>query len=174
MAESEADRRTDEQDSWNAKARGETELQRLDRNMNELLQELRVAQTGVQILFAFLLTIAFTGQFQKVDDFARAVYVATLLCALVASGFLIAPVGYHRLLFQRRMKREVVTAANRLAVAGLAFLAIALAGALLLILDVVIGQEVGLVVSAVALLWLATLWFALPFAKARRIEFEDD
>src|SRR4051812_38971386 len=100
-------------------ARNETKAERLDRNLGELLQELRVAQTGVQILFAFLLTLAFQQRFTEVDRFGRAVYVVALVCALLSSGFLIAPVGYHRLAFRRAMKEDVVRTANKFALTGM-------------------------------------------------------
>ncbi|HEV2086929.1 MAG TPA: DUF6328 family protein [Cryptosporangiaceae bacterium] len=149
--------------------RNETELERLDRNFSELLQELRVAQAGVQILFAFLLAVAFTERFARVaDDFVHTVYVVTVVCALGSVGFLIAPVAYHRQAFRRHMKREVVATANRLAQAGLAFLAVALAGALLLILEVTLGRTTALFGAAVALVWLLAWWFAIPMARVRQ------
>ncbi len=149
--------------------RGETELERLDRNFSELLQELRVAQAGVQILFAFLLTVAFTERFgREADDYFHAVYIATVLCALVAVGFLIAPVAYHRLAFRQRMKEELVTAANRLAQAGLAFCALAMAGSLLLILDVTVGRTAAQLGSAGALVWLLAWWFVIPMVRIRQ------
>lgn len=151
----------------------ETENQRLNRNMNELLQELRVAQTGVQVLFAFLLALAFTDRFADVDDVARGIYVATLLCAVAATGFLVAPVGFHRMLFRRRMKKELVATANRQAIAGLLFLAFALSGALLLILDVVFGRGVAALVGGLTLAWLLMLWFGLPYLRARGLRRTD-
>src|SRR6476469_3807094 len=93
-------------------SRNESAAERLDRNLGELLQELRVAQTGVQILFAFLLTLPFTQRFGEVTRFERDVYFVTLMCAGSASAFLIAPVSYHRLLFRQREKHHVVFAAN--------------------------------------------------------------
>src|SRR6266508_4388199 len=103
---------------WNRRERQESELQRLDRNFNELLQELRVAQTGVQILFAFLLTLAFTQRFGEVTGFQRGLYYGTLVAAALATSLLIAPVSLHRLLFRRHQKGRVVIAANRLAGGG--------------------------------------------------------
>jgi hypothetical protein len=154
--------------------RGENDLQRLDRNFNELLQELRVAQTGVQILFAFLLTVAFSERFSRVaDDFVRTTYVATVVCTLLAAGFLIAPVGHHRVLFRRRMKDELVANANRLALAGLFFLALALGGSVVLVLEVVVGRVAGVVAGAVAIGWLLTWWFAVPYSWLRRDRRED-
>jgi hypothetical protein len=147
--------------------RHESEAERLDRNMNELLQELRVAQTGVQILFAFLLTIAFQQRFAQVDAFGRAVYVTALVCALLSSGFLIAPVGYHRLVFRRAMKAEVVRVSNVFALVGMVWLSIALGGALTVILDVLFSKEVAMAAGGVALLFLVVLWFLIPWMRVR-------
>src|SRR5213080_1326027 len=108
--------------------RDETELERWDRNFNELLQELRVAQTGVQILFAFLLTLPFTQRFEKVGAEDRAVYLGTLLATALATACLIAPVSQHRILFRRHRKPEIVDTASRLAETGLAFLLVAVLG----------------------------------------------
>ena len=120
--------------------RSESAEERLDRNLSELLQELRVAQTGVQILFAFLLTLPFTARFGEVTRFERDVYFATLLCAGSASAFLIGPVSYHRLLFRQRDKQHVVFAANWMAVVGLACLAVAIVGVILLVTDFLFGR----------------------------------
>jgi len=147
--------------------RNETHAERLDRNMAELLQELRVAQTGVQILFAFLLTLAFQQRFTEVDQFGRAVYVGALVCALLSSGFLIAPVGYHRLVFRRSMKDEVVRIANVFALAGLVWLSLALGGALTVILDVMFSKEVAMAGGIAALVFLSVLWFAIPWVRVR-------
>src|SRR5437764_8860996 len=116
-----------------ADGRDETEAERADRNFSELLQELRVAQTGVQILFAFLLTLPFTQRFEKVGAGDRSVYLGTLLATALATACLIAPVSQHRILFRHRRKPELVVAANQLAQAGLAFLLIAVIGAVYLI-----------------------------------------
>lgn len=147
--------------------RKETEAKRLDRNMAELLQELRVAQTGVQILFAFLLTLAFQQRFTEVDTFGRAVYVTALVCALLSSGFLIAPVGYHRLVFRQAMKAEVVSVSNWFALAGLVWLSLALGGALTVILDVMFSKDVAMIGGIVALTFLAVLWFLIPWVRVR-------
>jgi len=147
--------------------RNETPAERLDRNMNELLQELRVAQTGVQILFAFLLTLAFQQRFTEVDAFGRIVYIGALVCALLSSGFLIAPVGYHRLAFRRAMKEDVVRTANKFALTGLVFLSVALGGALTVILDVMFTKDVAMAGGIVALVFLVVLWFAIPLLRVR-------
>src|SRR6059036_3433818 len=101
---------------------GEDPLQRADRNMIELLQELRVAQTGVQILFAFLLGLSFTPRFPDLQPSQQAVYVTTLALSASSAAFLIAPVSYHRLVFRRRLKARLVQTSHRLALVGLGLL----------------------------------------------------
>jgi hypothetical protein len=142
--------------------RHETEAERLDRNYSELLQELRVAQAGVQILFAFLLSLAFTPRFATTTSLQRGVYVSTLLLAAAAAALLIAPVSFHRLVFRRRQKDDLVEVGNRLALAGLVALFLAMVGAVLLILDVVLGNLTAAVLTAVVAVWFLLLWFALP------------
>ncbi|MGH3980395.1 MAG: DUF6328 family protein [Pseudonocardiaceae bacterium] len=154
-------------DEWNRVARGEEPLQRADRNFVELLQELRVMQTGVQILFALLLTVAFTGAFADADAFQRTVYVATLLCCAVATALLMAPVAYHRTMFQRGRKAELVVAAHRLLRLGLAVIVAAVVGSLLLVVDEAVSRPAGFVVSGVAGAVFVALWFVLP-ARSRR------
>ncbi|MQA17015.1 MAG: hypothetical protein GEV09_23655 [Pseudonocardiaceae bacterium] len=154
-------------DEWNRSVRGEGPQQRADRNFVELLQELRVMQTGVQILFALLLTIAFTGPFADADAFQRSVYVATLVCTAVATALLIAPVAYHRALFQQGRKDELVVAAHRLLRLGLVVLVAAVSGALLLVVDEAVGRITGLVVSLSIGAVFVVLWFVLP-ALTRR------
>src|SRR3954466_15027942 len=105
-------------EKWNLTHRGESELQRLDRNLAELVSELRVIQTGVQVLFAFLLAVPFTARFGHVGVFGRSIFVTTLLCAAVSCAFLTAPAACHRLLFRRRDKHYLVRLANRMALAG--------------------------------------------------------
>ena len=150
-----------------AESRGETVDQVLDRNVAELLQELRVAFTGVQILFAFLLTLAFTQRFQELDDFDLAVYVTALMCTALATMVLIAPVSFHRLVFRRRQKAALVVVADRLLLVGLALLIPAICSSVLLILNVAIGWWPAVagasLTAAVALL----TWYALPLAIRR-------
>jgi len=122
-----------------AESRGETVDQVLDRNVAELLQELRVAFTGVQILFAFLLSLAFTQRFRELDGFDLAVYVTALMCTAVTTMVLMAPVSFHRLIFRRRQKAALVVVADRLLIIGLALLVPAISSSVLLILDVALG-----------------------------------
>jgi hypothetical protein len=147
---------------------GESEAARLDRNYGELLQELRVAQTGVQILFAFLLGIAFQQQFQKIESYQRGIYLITLVAAACAATMLIAPVAIHRMLFRRHQKNELVMMTSRLASVGLVFLAIAVLSAVLLVIDIVVNLTVGIVITAVLALLVVGLWYLLPLDFRRR------
>ena len=142
--------------------RGETTLQRLDRNWADLLQELRVVQTGVQLLTGFLLTLPFQSRFDQLTQFGRNVYLATLASSVIATGFLIAPVSLHRFLFRRHARRETVDVAHRLAQTGLAFLAVAIVGVVLLIFDVVAGAPAGAVAAILAAALRAGVWVVLP------------
>jgi len=160
-----------EDTGWNQRQREETELQRLDRNYAELLQELRVAQTGPQILFAFLLTLAFTQRFSAVTAFQRGLYFVTLLLAAAAASLLIAPVSVHRLVFRQHEKDRLVDVANRLAIAGLLSLCLAIVGVLWFITDVLYGHLPGLATALVSAGWFGFFWYALPLrwlARPRR------
>jgi hypothetical protein len=142
--------------------RDESDAARLDRNYSEQLQELRVAQAGVQILFAFLLGIAFQQRFESITDFQRHLYVGTLICTAVATALFIAPVAVHRVMFRRNLKDELVDFTGRVAVAGLVFLALAMLGALLLIVDLVVGPiTAGITTGLIATLF-GYLWYVLP------------
>jgi hypothetical protein len=152
----------DDHDDWNARARGETPMQRVDRAYGEILQEVRVAQTGVQILFAFLLTLAFSAGFRTVTPFQRDIYVMTLMLCVAATALLIAPAAFHRVVYRRRLKRHLVQVASRLALAGLVLLLLAVISALLLTLDVVTGMGPALFLVGGALAWFLTWWFVLP------------
>jgi hypothetical protein len=146
----------------------ESEQERLDRNLMELLGELRVALPGVQVLFAFLLAVPFQQGFSDVTTFQRDVYFATLCCALVASACLIAPTAFHRITFRLQQKKALVLYANRLAIAGLAALALAMAGVMLLISDYLFGTTTAIVTTALAVLLLSLLWGVLPLRRRLR------
>jgi Family of unknown function (DUF6328) len=148
--------------------RDETEAQRLDRNYSELLQELRVAQAGVQILFAFLLSIAFQQRFSSLENYQRGIYLVTLICAALAAVLLIAPVAVHRLLFGQHQKDEVVAFTARLAMGGLACLAMAMISAVLLIVDVVTNLSAAIVIATVLAGTVLVLWGVLPALHRRR------
>jgi Family of unknown function (DUF6328) len=152
--------------------RSESEEERLDRNLNELLQELRVAETGVQILFAFLLTLPFTQRFSDVTHFERDVYFVTLLCAGAASALFIGPVSYHRLLFRQRDKHQVVFAANWMALAGLACLAVAIVGVILLITHFLFGGVAAAIAGGCMAALIGVLWYTLPLARLHRLHHQ--
>jgi hypothetical protein len=148
-------------------ARRETELERYDRNLNEILSELRVALPGVQVLFAFLLVVPFNQRFATVSSFERRLYLATLLCTLLASILLIAPALVHRLTFRLGQKAYVVRVANRLTIAGLSVFALAMASAVLLITHYLFGAVTAIVTTAVVVIAFALIWFALPLRHRR-------
>ncbi len=160
-----------------ANRRGETPEARADRNMNELLQELRVVQAGVQILVAFLLSMSFTERFARIDEFQRWVYVVTLLLSVLTAGLLIAPAAVHRATFRRGLKPEIVQAGHKLFGAGLVALVLTLTGGTLLVLDVAVGRPFAVTSAAVVGAVLAGLWFLLPLPLLRhqvREEREED
>jgi predicted membrane channel-forming protein YqfA (hemolysin III family) len=152
--------------------RRETELERCDRNLVELLQEVRVAQTGVQVLFAFLLAVAFTPRFAQASTFERIDYFATLIASGAAAVFLIAPTSYHRLLFRRGDKEYLVDMANRFVIAGLACVAVSMIGVVLLVSDLLFGSIVAAATAGAAAACCIVTWYALPLARRRRLERE--
>lgn len=145
--------------------RDESEDARLDRNLSELLQELRVALPGVQVLFAFLLAVPFQQNFSTITPFEKKVYFATLLCTAVSAALLIAPSSYHRITFRLQQKHELVFLANRFTIAGLAFLALAMTGAIVLITDVLFGSVATIVTGVGAATTFAMLWYVLPLRR---------
>ena len=149
--------------------RDESAKERLDRNLNELLGELRVALPGVQVLFAFLLTVPFQQGFQKVTPFEKSLYFITLLATAMAAALLIAPSALHRIEFRQDDKHYIVFTANRLAIAGFAFLGVAMTCATLLISHFLYGQTAAIVVGIGAGTIIFGLWYALPLARLRRI-----
>jgi hypothetical protein len=143
--------------------RDETDAERQDRNYAELLQELRVAQTGVQILFAFLLTIAFQQRFTTLGSVMRCLYVGTLCSAAIAAALFIAPAAAHRVVFRRHLKPELVSLTGRLAAAGLGFLALTMLGSVLLVVDLVSNPGAAWIVTAALGGLFAWLWYLLPY-----------
>jgi fatty acid desaturase len=149
----------------------------LARNLNELLQELRVAQAGVQILFGFLLSIAFTDRYASADGYIRVTHLITVLFAAGAVALLTAPAAWHRLLFRRGRREDVIEVANRFAIVGLACLAVAMTGTILLLGEVIAGGWVAIVLGVFAAVVFGTLWFAWPWRERVRdtiSEGEDD
>lgn len=146
----------------------ETEEQKLTRNLNELLQELRVTQTGVQILTGFLLTLPFTSRFPDLGTLQRWVYLAILSGSVVATGLIVAPVAFHRALFRQGERPWIVTAANRSARAGLLALALTTTGVVWLVFDLVVNRVSANTASAASVLFFATLWAGVPMLARRR------
>lgn len=145
--------------------REETEQERLNRQLDQLLNELRVAMPGVQVLFAFLLTVPFQERFVEATSFQRDVYFATLLASAAASALFIAPTAYHRLMFQAGDKRRLVAISSRLAVAGLACLAVAMNGAVLLVTDVLFDGTTAAITTAASGALFLGLWFGLGLVR---------
>jgi len=154
--------------------RPEGRLERADRNLSELLQELRVAQTGVQILFAFLLSLSFQPRFETIDATQRWTYVTTLLMSVVTAGLLVAPAAVHRVTFGQGLKIQTVQLGHRLFTSGLATMALTLTGAVLLVLDVTMGRAFAIPVAAAAGIMLLGLWFLLPLPLLRHARDEPD
>ena len=145
----------------------EGEKERVDRELIELLNELRVALPGVQVLFAFLLILPFQQGWQQISDVERHLYFAALASSAVASALLIAPSVYHRLNFRRRNKERMLYDSTRMAIAGAAFVAIGIACAVFLVADVVYGTPAALAVTLVAVALYGGLWFVLPLLRRR-------
>jgi amino acid transporter len=145
--------------------RTEDEQEQLNRQLNELLQEVRVAMPGVQILFGFLLAVPFNQRFAEVTDFQRDVYLVTLVSAAAAAAFFIAPSAYHRIMFRQGDKRHMIRLASRMAVAGVAFLGIAMTAAVLLVTDFLFATATAVFVTAVVFVLFAWLWFGLGLTR---------
>ena len=155
-------------DSEHAERRGESEEERLDRNLMELMQELRVAIPGIQFLFAFLLVVPFQQGWLEVIDFERTVYFVTLLCTVTSSIFLIAPSARHRIRFRELDKRWIVESSNRLAIAGLVFLGLAMFGVILLVSHVVHGSTAATLAAGGVFIAIAWFWFLAPVVRHMR------
>ncbi len=150
--------------------RHETQLERLDRNLQEMTGELRVVVTGVQVLFAFLLIVPFDSGFAHVGSFERTVYFVTLIFAALAAVCTIAPSAEHRFLFRHDDKQHLVFSSNRVVIAGLAFLALAMCGCLLLVTTKLFGLTAGVLTAIIGALPFAVLWFALPIRRLRNLD----
>lgn len=152
---------------WDRRMRGETRLEQLDRNLAGLLQELRVVQTGVQLLTGFLLTLPFQSRFEAVSTPMRVLYLVVVAASIAATVFLTAPVAAHRLLFRKHQLASVVRAAHHFALTGLLLLGVALTGVAVLIFDTVAGPiAAGVAGVAFAALFM-TLWFVHPWWQRR-------
>jgi hypothetical protein len=149
--------------------REETEEERLDRNLSEMLQELRVALPGVQVLFAFLLAVPFQQGFEEVTEFQKIVYFATLMLTAISATMLISPSAYHRITFRYQQKRRLVYYSNRFAIIGLFFLALAMTGAIMLITDYLFGSTATILMVAATVLVFGFFWFGLPLRQRLRL-----
>ena len=146
-------------------AREESTAQRDDRNLSELIQELRVAGLGVQVLFGFLLSLPFTTQFSRLSGGQRDLYLTCLTLSAVATTLLIGPVAYHRLVFRRGQKESLVRAASVMAIAGLAAVGLAVSAAVLLVTSYVASGLAAALITAFVVATFGTLWFAFPLAR---------
>ncbi len=143
----------------------ESEQERLDRNLEQLLGELRVALPGVQVLFAFLLVVPFNQRFADITSFQQTVYFVTLLCATAATACLIAPTAHHRIEFRQQDKKRIVMGGNRLTIVGLALLASAMTGAITLITDFLYSSTTVTVTAGLVALMFLILWYAIPIRR---------
>jgi L-asparagine transporter-like permease len=148
----------------------ESAKQRWDRNFSDLLQELRVAQTGIQILFAFLLTLPFSNGFPRTSQFQKDVYVVALLSAAAATALIIAPVAFHRALFRQGRKPELVRYAHRMATSGLAFLLVSMVSSVLLITDYLLPRPMQIILTSATAVFFLTFWAAIPWFRHNWID----
>ncbi len=143
----------------------EDEPQRLARNINDLLQELRVALAGVQILFGFLLSIVFTDTYRRASNVQRGAHLVAVAFALIAMALMTAPAAWHRLLFRQRQRPEILRVSNGFAIAGLASLAMAMSATIFLLADVVLGGWPAILACALTIAGFGVLWFILPLRQ---------
>jgi hypothetical protein len=141
----------------------ESEKERTTRRWNEMLQELRVAQTGVQVLTGFLLTVPFSQRFSALEQITTDAYLITVGAAVLAAGLLIAPVAFHRVLFGKSEKEWLVGAANYAARAGLAMLAVTMTGVMFVVFDLVVGRTGAIIASTVTAAVLVATWLVVPW-----------
>jgi hypothetical protein len=146
----------------------ETEKERLDRELIELLNELRVALPGVQVLFAFMLTVPFSGRFERLSALQEVTYSAAFLATAIATVLLMFPTAFHRMRFREGGKDQMLRIANRLALIGLAFLSFALSAVVFLVADLLVGPAVAAVPAAALAALVAWLWFVLPLTRSIR------
>ena len=153
--------------SGSADPRDESGAKRADRNLAELLQELRVAGLGVQVLFGFLLSLPFTNRFTRLSGGQRDLYLTCLVLAAVATALLLGPVAYHRLVFRRHRKEQLVKDANVLAILGLAAVGLAVSAAVLLVVSFVDRGATVVLITVFVVCLFAGLWFVLPLVQRR-------
>lgn len=149
--------------------RRETDDERADRNLSDLLQELRVALPGVQVLFAFLLTVPFSQRFSELSKFQQWLYFGVMITVALATVMLVAPTAGHRILFRRQQKEFIVTLSNTLALAGLLLLAIAMTGAIALISDFIFGTTTAVISTVVMAAAFLGFWFFGPIRRRQQL-----
>jgi hypothetical protein len=152
----------------------ESPKQRLDRELIELLNEVRVALPGSQVLFAFLLVLPFQAAFRQLSDIQKDIYAGALLSSAAAIALLIAPSSYHRINFRRPMKEGMIRWANGLLIAGMAFIVVGTTLAVALVLDIVLGDLPAIVLSSVTAVWFSWFWFGVPLLRRRSFEHPDE
>jgi DMSO reductase anchor subunit len=152
-----------------ASGRPESEEERADRNLSDLLQELRVALPGVQVLFAFLLTVPFTQRFDDLSPFQEKLYFGVLICVALATVLLVAPTAGHRILFRRQQKEYLVTVANNLSLAGIFLLAVSMCGAIALISDFLFGSATAIISTVVMAVAFIGFWFTGPVIRRAKL-----
>ena len=155
-------------EGFNSRHRGESPEQALDRNWTSLLQELRVVQTGIQLLTGFLLVLPFQERFAQLPSYDKAIYMIAVLASVTATILLTSPVAMHRLLFRRRALADLVSTAHRAALVGLMLLGVALTGVVVLITDVVIGPVAAIIVGITAASGFLGIWVIHPLLRRRR------
>ena len=153
-----------------AHADDEQPEERLNRELIELLNELRVALPGVQVLFAFLLIVPFSNRFHTLTEGQRAIYFATFVGTTIATGFFMAPTAYHRIRFRQGDKERMLRTSNRFAIVGIAFLALSITSAVVLTTDLMFGLATATVIGLGVLVFLVWVWFAIPLARRLRDE----
>jgi hypothetical protein len=152
-------------DQTNGEQGSEDQKERVDRELIEFLNELRVALPGVQVLFAFLLAVPFSQRFSDATNFQHAVFFTTLMCTTVSAALLMAPSAFHRLHFRQGAKEWILMTSNRLSIAGLAFLAVAMTGAIVLVTDVLYGPLATLIAGLATALMFAFFWALIPLSR---------
>ena len=158
----------DDSNNGDGKPTGEGHKERVDRELIELLNELRVALPGVQVLFAFLLTVPFSQGFSKVTDFQRDVYFAAFLATALATALLIAPTTYHRIHFRAQNKERLLLTSNKLSLAGSVFLAIAIGAVVFFVTDVLFKVATASAITALISAWFGWFWYGLPLLRRFR------
>jgi hypothetical protein len=153
---------------------GESRKERVDRELIELLNELRVALPGVQVLFAFLLILPFQASFAETTDLQRTLYVGALLASAAATALIIAPSSYHRINFRKRNKERMLFTSNRLLIAGLSATALGIVLSVVLVLDLFVDTRVAATIGIGTAVWFAWYWFVLPWLRRRDREESDE